>query len=65
MGIDQRVKCITKVFRLYNLGPGKQGGHFLFFNLHMASDTLLFNCGSLIMELSEYLDTFISTDLSS
>ena len=45
--------------------PEKQGGHFLFFNLHMASDTLLLNCGSLITELPEYLDTSISTDPSS
>ena len=25
---------------------GKQGGHLLFFNLHIASATLLLNCGS-------------------
>ena len=46
MGIDPGLKCTTNVSILYNLGPRKQGGHFLFFNLQILSAILLLNCGS-------------------
>jgi len=46
MGIDPGLKCTTNVSILYNLGPRKQGGHFLFFNLQILSAILFLNSGS-------------------
>ena len=61
MGIDPGLKCTTNVSILYNLGPRKQGGHFLFFNLQIRKNISKYDDNKYAhyqKTLSEYLGEY-------